>query len=107
MDEEFLKNFPVKPHPDAKMTSEFVALFIAEEPQLFLQLQNLIREQKDLIEIMKKFDQFLTRKGFDRQYGTGLIFHALCNEARIEENWGQSIELHPCGETRKLGTGCC
>ena len=61
MDQEWLKQFPVKLHPDDKMKSEFVALFISEEPQLFLQLQNLLREKKDLAEIMRHFYRFRGR----------------------------------------------
>jgi hypothetical protein len=82
MDAEFLKKFPVKLHPDVKMTSEFVALFIAEEPQLFQQLQNLLHEEMDLIEVMRKFNRFLTAKGFDSRYSEISVFGALCDEAK-------------------------
>ena len=82
MDQEWLKQFPVKLHPDDKMKSEFVELFISEEPQLFLQLQNLLREKKDLAEIMRHFYRFLAGKAYDSRYSEIAVFGALCDEAK-------------------------
>jgi hypothetical protein len=86
MDEDFLKQFPTKLHRDAEIKAKFVALFISTELQLFLQLQSLLGQEKDLVEVMQQFDQFLARNRFDCRYSETSVFGALCDEAMSVAN---------------------
>jgi hypothetical protein len=81
--EELLRQFPIKLHTTPEMDQLFVAKFIVEMPEEFENLKLLIREKKDLVSVILTFEEFLTRSGFDRKYGSGMIFFALCEAARV------------------------
>ena len=80
--EEFLRQFPIKHPATAEMDQKFAAKFIAEMPEEFEKWKSLIREEKDLISIILKFDQFLIANGFDQKYSSATVFFTLCEAAR-------------------------
>jgi hypothetical protein len=79
---ERLKQLPILLHPPSEMSAAFIAKFIAESPEEFEYLRSLLRAEQDLASEMRKFEQFLTRSGFDRRYSWAEVFGALCKAAR-------------------------
>src|SRR5262249_41218529 len=90
MDDAWVKYYiergvPFLLHPPKKVSTELVAKFIAEKNTEFETLKELIKQEKDLIEIIRLFEAFLAENGFDeKKYSSGLIFFALCEAARSE-----------------------
>ena len=81
-DHDFLRQFPIVEQPDSEMKRKFVLAFIDAHPADFVHLQQLIQNERDLIEIMRKFYEFLDHRGFDKRFSESSVFGALCEEAR-------------------------
>ena len=82
MTDDFLKNFPVSLRPDEDTTQIFISRFIESNPQNFFLLQQLLKEKKDLAEVMCAFFSFLDQSGVDQKYSQTHFFHSLCEKAK-------------------------
>jgi hypothetical protein len=82
-DVDLLKQqIPMYRHPPPEMSQAFVARFVAENPAEFKRLCTLIQSHQDLVSVIRTFEEFLDRSGFDRKYFGMEIFGALCDAAR-------------------------
>lgn len=59
VENEHLKNFPVKLHSDDATIKRYVEMFIARKPDSFAQLTRLLKQKGDFSEIIIEVGQFL------------------------------------------------
>jgi hypothetical protein len=80
------RGVPFLLHPPKQVSMQLVAKFIAENNTEFQALKEAIKQERDLVQIIRLFDAFLAENGFDnkKKYSSLSIFFALCEAARSE-----------------------
>ena len=79
------RGLPVLLHQPKQISMEHLAKFIAENNTEFEALKELMKQEKDVGEILRLFYAFLAENDFDdKKYNKALMFFALREVARSE-----------------------